>query len=248
MNKILLFCCSLFFSCHSFAMLKHQKINIDSTVILSVTSKNLAAYYNEVAPKIWKNYGILGKYNPKALPLAKKEAISIQSENLGSLVGFCRAHLVLSGNLLQRMWEKVNYLNLPKEIQSILKSQKLDISRDKSIPNKLLLFCSVKLPWNKCMETLQPIFKEGSLSHEYSIEEALFILYAHPETPGLFARSHYAKERRLYERCVAASLMRILQEEGVEPEVGRAWSTETEIDNATKAAACAYIKALSKSD
>jgi hypothetical protein len=143
------------------------------------------------------------------------------------LAGLCRADIVLSAKVPEIIFSKAgrdvaffdkigSILDAPRyRILSLVLSSKRGL--DESALSMATLLASTSLPWNNLISTFRSMFKDG-VFHDYSLSEALFVLFLRPEPPGfwstLFRENNYKKDVDFYIDCLAGATKKVMQMKG----------------------------------
>jgi hypothetical protein len=141
---------------------------------------------------------------------------------------FCRSH-VCSGTKLD-FFDRINVtdgISPETELNTlcwkILKEEVEDLQRiynaESVVAKKLSLLSVFKLPWKSSVNLLGRLCKDGGFSHEYSLEEALFVLHMCPQRSfsDTFCCIFTGKNDDgivLYASCLAGAMAKVLKEEG----------------------------------
>jgi hypothetical protein len=222
---------------------------------LYTKNENVCAYY--ASSQLWENNGILGRYNPQNVTLARTELEGKQwKKSLESLVGFCRAHIVLSGEM-SNFFGRAKHSALSAKLKPILESKinhvKCHVAADISaeIAEDLSLFSSFQIPWKSCLGTLRSCISTGPFSYSYSLEETLVILHMHPEImPWVKLGKDYEKDKEFYIKCVAAAIAEVLVKKGgtFNFNLNASLGSEQLFDENVKNIVSEYIRSVLKSD
>jgi hypothetical protein len=205
--------------------------SISSDVLIYRSISNISTFWeaNDGYRK-WVNRGVNGKYDPiKDLSLAKQAVMDLSNKTnenssstlglLPGLLGFCRAAIVLNENTSFLLSNKISYANLPQKCKSVLDGHVRAIvekyKASSAAAQNLALFTAFSLDWKQCIELLKSICPEGAFTHDYNIEEALFILHMCPLTPSFLGRmldKSYEKNMLFYTMCLAGSIAKVLKD------------------------------------
>ena len=143
-------------------------------------------------------------------------------ELLLDVIGFCRVFVILSGDI-ELLWPRLHPFSLCDEVVSQLKRRVYydgDVSyAELESAYRYSLLLPSHMSWEKCIMFANLVCREGGFSHEYSLEEAIFIIHMNPLDVSPFEGSFwdvhkYRRDRLLLFRCFLGGLARVLQEEG----------------------------------
>lgn len=124
-----------------------------------------------------------------------------------------------------KMFDKISYCNLQSKCRKFLSSQVNDIKKlgaSNDVAQRYSLMCAFDISWDDSVKIMKGIAKEGPFSHEYSLEEALFITHMHTKMPNAVSRwlkgNEYHEEELTYAGCLASSLATVLKADEKLPE------------------------------
>jgi hypothetical protein len=163
------------------------------------------------------------------------------------LAGLCRADIVLSTKIPEIIFSKAardvsffskigNILDATKyRILSFVQFSRCDL--DESALSMATLLASTSLPWNKLICTFRSMFKDG-VFHDYSLSEALFVMFLCPEPPGFLSAllfgQNYKKDVGFYIECLAGATKKVMEMKGKKIKGLREielWKGETYVEN-----------------
>lgn len=185
-------------------------------------------YYGEV----WKDNGLSAAYNIGVNRYDFKKLVEGISSSwtssgksflrLYSLIGFSRSITVL--HLKKgRFFNMISCDKISPELQKALAPYVISLQDRYSVTlreaQKFSLITAFEVSWNDAVSLMNHICPEGAFSHEYSVEEALFIIHMKAKSPSVFEKSFwsstkYNDEQLLYAKCLVGALAKVLKIEG----------------------------------
>jgi hypothetical protein len=150
-----------------------------------------------------------------------------ESTDLGSLLcilELCRACVFseITLDFFDRISDDVSAIK-GSLCREALKSSVNDIQKYRVLPDlaeKLSLLIVFEVPWRLAVTALRELCKEGAFSHEYTLEEALFVVHMCPRRSRVdtfldfWQKSKYEDDIVFYMKCLAGAMARVLKEEG----------------------------------
>jgi len=137
-----------------------------------------------------------------------------------------RVRIAMSKKNRKDIFEIVRIENIRKEIISLLKPAKQFIlneciffsSQKKYLTDdihwKFALFKSIYLEWDQYIRILHKLFPDG-LFHDFSFEDAVFVLFLHHSQPGylrrVFSSEKYKSELKFYVGCLAGAIKKWIE-------------------------------------
>ena len=186
---------------------------------LSISTRQAFALLSGCSPSSSK--GMNGRYDVTGENDEIKHRFNGDQE---SLIGYIRAKCIMGLNQF-KMFDKISYCNLPSKCRKFLSSQVNDIKKlgaSNDVAQRYSLMCAFDISWDDSVKIMKGIAKEGPFSHEYSLEEALFITHMHTKMPNAVSRwlkgNEYHEEELTYAGCLASSLATVLKADEKLPE------------------------------
>ena len=140
---------------------------------------------------------------------------------LFDLVGFCRAFVIFSADY-KRLWPRLLPFSLGRDVIEKLGSIDQNCGEISNVTREAYFRYALCLPskmsWSESVNYMELICPEGAFSHDYSLEEAFFLIHisandVRPWERSFWDKSKYLREQFLHIRCLFAGFVRILQEE-----------------------------------
>lgn len=206
-------------------------VTIPAATVSCFDTLNRQAFFslNGDLCRISTGKGVTGRYNtvlgegmvrPWIRGIESSSYRNYREEFLYFLLGFMRTKCVISMNHFS-MFDRISYDKLSPELREFLFPQIREIEKrgaTEDVAQRYSIMCAFDISWNESIRFMGKIAKEGAFSHEYSLEEALFIAHMHTKAPSAIERwlkgNKYHEEQLTYTACLAASITKILTTDG----------------------------------
>lgn len=136
---------------------------------------------------------------------------------------YCRWKCVMGINQFD-MFDKISYNKLSANARVFLEPKVKEIESQgatEDIAQRYSIMCAFDISWNDSIDFMNAIAKEGPFSHNYSLEEALFITHMHTKMPNSIERwikgKRYQEEKLTYAGCLAGAVAKVLTTDGKLP-------------------------------
>ena len=175
--------------------------------------KRLHTFSSRSYSETLKNNGMFGEYYLASIKDVRQRVRSFLSDPVptDSLIGFCKAHFVLS-LLWKNCWSlRPDPSKLNEQLYFIWQKGTKDILSNaegatEEQARKLAFATVVDTTWIECINACRSVATEGPFSHKYSLEDALMILHMYPQI-GFFEKYWIPSEdMEFYTNCVAGAL------------------------------------------
>ncbi len=175
--------------------------------------RRLSRYSPTSASTKWQSHGILGRYCGRSTEAVRQKlkSFSYSPVPTDSLIGFCKAHFVLSLNIMHYWSLPLDSSRLSEQLGLIwqknattIQSTVKEITEEQA--QKMAFVTVTDTTWSECIGACRSVATEGPFSHKYSLEDALMILHMYPQI-GFFEKYWIPSEdMEFYTNCVAGAL------------------------------------------
>jgi hypothetical protein len=153
---------------------------------------------------------------------------NLQSNDLPTwyyILCHCRTHVIIGKNYWS-LFDEISYESLPDKCKKLLSRNINELKKkcDISVAEKLSLLTAINPSCEEALSSMREINKNGSLSYNYTLTEAIFILHLNPSQSytnyimSFFRRNNYEDKNVLfYARCVMGALACVLKHDGIIP-------------------------------
>lgn len=173
-----------------------------------VSSNNMAQFYEALS------------YREARKGTSTMKSLRSDVDSLWRVLNCCRAWIV-TANSDYLLWDKLKvpvdgeykgviWETLAPSVKDIM--EKYGVKPDVAERASLLTAC--RLPWDSAKTTLEKLYgKMSIIGHEYTLEEALFVLNLCPQTEKfvVFYFPHKKDDCRFYAKCLMGSMLAVLK-------------------------------------